>query len=208
MSEIRKMNYKEKEIKFMRKNVKKFLSLLLITVLCFGGSMNVFAADTDVQYEEIFNQINDEYDLDLGYEPVDTEKVTLSEYEEFIREFAAQQRELLDYIESKETCEDSSLNAVSRANVVKTKTKDTWNFGNTFSITATYTVYDGQKISLCRNAVLNQKNQGAHLTNISGPTYSLIDSARTSTVKYTATIHTDVATVSNGTLYTEFYYSE
>lgn len=208
MSEIGELNYKEKEIKFMRKNVKKFLSLMLVTVLCLGGSMNVFAADTDVQYEAIFNQINDEYNLDLGYEPVDTEKVTLSEYEEFIREFAAQQRELLDYIESKETCEDSSLNVVSRANVVKTKTKDTWNFGNTFSITATYTVYDGEKISLCRNAVLNQKNQGAYLTNISGPTYSLIDSARTSTVKYTATIHTDVATVSNGTLYTEFYYSE
>ena len=74
-------------------------------------------------------------------------------------------------------------------------------------------MYDGIRIGLCRNAKLNITNKGietnTYLTNISQPTYSIIDGGRTSTVKYTATVHfNSLIGVGGVVLYTEFYYSE
>ena len=195
----------------MKKYLKKAVSLLLAMALSMGLSANVFAAETVSPYEAILNEVNAEYGLDLGYVPVDESKVTLEQYEEKTREFAAEQRELLDYIASRETCAEPG--GISRASGIKTRTKATWNLGQYFTITATYTVYDGSRISSCRNAKLNMTNTAiftnTYLTNISGPTYSVIDGGRTSTVKYTATVHFDsIIGYSNTSLYTEFYYSE
>lgn len=195
----------------MKKYLKKAVSLLLVTALCMGLSMNVFAAETASPYEAILNEVNAEYGLDLGYIPVDETKVTLEQYEQTTREFAAEQRELLDYIASREACDEPV--GIARASVVKTRTKATWSLGQYFTITATYTVYNGTSISSCRNASLNMTTTAiltnTYLTNISGPTYSVIDSGRTSTVKYTATVHFDsLIGYSNTSLYTEFYYSE
>ena len=64
--------------------------------------MNAFAADSDAPYKEVLNSINAEYDLDLGYVPVDKSQISLPEYEEKTRDFAIRQRELLDYIEEQE----------------------------------------------------------------------------------------------------------
>lgn len=135
----------------------------------------------------------------------------LEDYKEKTYQFAVEQRELLDYIASKEETPEPS--ATSKSSVVKTKEKSTWNLGEYFKIKATYTVYDGNHISACRNACLNMTSlailSNTYLTNISGLTYSVIDSGRTSTVKYTATVHFDsLWGYSNTTLYTEFYYSE
>lgn len=195
----------------MKKYLKKAVSLLLATALCMGLSMNVFAAGTASPYEAVLKEVNEEYGLSLGYIPVDETKVSLEQYEQKTREFAAEQRELLDYIASREVCEEPV--GTARASVVKTRTKATWNLGQYFTITATYTVYNGSSISSCRNAKLNMTTTAAltntYLTNISGPTYSVIDSGRTSTVKYTATVHFDsLIGYSNTSLYTEFYYSE
>lgn len=195
----------------MKRYIKEIVSLLLVMTLCMGINVNTLAAETVSPYEAILQEVNEEYGLELGYVPVDESKVTLEQYENKTREFAAEQRELLDYIASRETSSESA--GISRAAVTKTRTKATWELGQYFTITATYTVYDGSKISYCRNASLNMTTTAAltntYLTSISGPTYSLIDSGRTSTVKYTATVHFDsLFGYANTSLYTEFYYSE
>ncbi len=193
----------------MKRNFKIAVSVLMIMTLFMGLSINVSAMQTISPYEAILNVVNEEYGLNLGYVPVNEEKVTLEQYENKAREVAVEQRKLLDYIESREQSKTSR--GTLRATVNKTRTKSVWNYEAYFTITATYTVYDGSQISLCRNASLNL-TQGAILTNtfltdISGPTYSVIDSGRTSTVKYTATVHYDSAIgFKNTSLYTEFYY--
>ena len=175
-----------------KKVLKKVVSLLMVIVL---------------------NKVNIEYDLDLEYVPVDESEITLEQYEKEIRKIAAKQRELIDYIASKEEESSAESRNVLRASVNKTKTKPTRDLGLYFTITATYTVYDGIRIGLCRNAKLNITNKGietnTYLTNISQPTYSIIDGGRTSTVKYTATVHfNSLIGVGGVVLYTEFYYSE
>lgn len=196
----------------MKKHFKKLFTMAVAAVMCMSMSVCAFAAEKEHSpYEEILNEANKEFNLDLGYVPVDEEKVTLEEYREKTYQFAAEQRELLDYIASRE--ESAEPSATTKSSVVKTKEKPTWNLGEYFKIKATYTVYDGNRISACRNASLNMTNMAiltnTYLTSISGPTYSVIDSGRTSTVKYTATVHFDsLWGYNNTTLYTEFYYSE
>ena len=196
----------------MKRCLKKAVVLLLAVVLCMGMSMNVFVTGTDSPYEAILKEINEEYGLSLGYIPVDETKVSLERYEQTTREFAAEQRELLDYIASREVCNESV--GIARASVVRTRTKATWNLGQYFTITATYTIFNnGSNIGYCRDAKLNMTSTAiltnTYLTNISGPTYSVIDGGRTSTVLYTATVHFDsLIGYSNTSLYTEFYYTE
>ncbi len=196
-----------------KKVLKKVVSLLMVIVLCVGINAKVFANETISSYENILNKVNIEYDLDLEYVPVDESEITLEQYEKEIRKIAAKQRELIDYIASKEEESSAESRNVLRASVNKTKTKPTRDLGLYFTITATYTVYDGIRIGLCRNAKLNITNKGietnTYLTNISQPTYSIIDGGRTSTVKYTATVHfNSLIGVGGVVLYTEFYYSE
>lgn len=195
----------------MKKYLKRGMGLMLSVVLCMGLSISSLASEMINPYEAILRKVNAEYGLDLGYVSVDESKVTLEQYEEKTREFASQQRELLDYIASREICAEPV--GTSRSSVNKTKTKAVWNLGQYFTITATYTVYDGSRISSCRNASLNMTNTAlftnTYLTDISGPAYSVIDGGRTSTVKYTATVHFDsIIGYKNTSLYTEFYYSE
>ncbi len=197
----------------IKKYLKKVVSLLMVIVLCVGINAKVFANETISSYENILNKVNIEYDLDLEYVPVDESEITLEQYEKEIRKIAAKQRELIDYIASKEEESSAESRNVLRASVNKTKTKPTRDLGLYFTITATYTVYDGIRIGLCRNAKLNITNKGietnTYLTNISQPTYSIIDGGRTSTVKYTATVHfNSLIGVGGVVLYTEFYYSE
>lgn len=197
----------------IKKYLKKVVSLLMVIVLCVGINAKVFANETISSYENILNKVNIEYDLDLEYVPVDESEITLEQYEKEIRKIAAKQRELIDYIASKEEESSAESRNVLGASVNKTKTKPTRDLGLYFTITATYTVYDGIRIGLCRNAKLNITNKGietnTYLTNISQPTYSIIDGGRTSTVKYTATVHfNSLIGVGGVVLYTEFYYSE
>lgn len=197
----------------IKKYLKKVVSLLMVIVLCVGINAKVFANETISSYENILNKVNIEYDLDLEYVPVDESEITLEQYEKEIRKIAAKQRELIDYIASKEEESSAESRNVLRASVNKTKTKPTRDLGLYFTITATYTVYDGIRIGLCRNAKLNITNKGietnTYLTNISQPTYSIIDGGRTSTVKYTATVHfNSLIGVGGVVLYTEFYCSE
>ncbi|MGD9568683.1 MAG: hypothetical protein AB7V48_10205 [Sedimentibacter sp.] len=196
--------------------MKKIISIILVVVMILGLNINVFAVSSDtLAYEAVLDRINTEYDLNLGYVTVDASKVTLEEYENKIRELAAQQRELLDYIASKETIEPNmeQTEFAPYAVVEKTRTKPTWTSGEYFTITATYNVYDGTRIGTCKDAKINLTLaailSNVYLTNISAPSYRVIDSGRTSTVSYTATVHyNSIIGIDNVTLYTEFYYSD
>ena len=193
--------------------MKKVLSVFIVIILSIGCSTNAFASTGEIlTYEEILDDINENYDLELGYLPVDQDKMTLEKYKEVATKFAISQRELLDYIENRKISTESEYFNIERAAVQKTKTKPTWELGEYFTITATYTV-EGKTMSLCRNAQLNMTNAAiftnTYLTDISKPAYSMLDGSRTSTVLYKATVHFDsVLGFSNISLYTEFYYSD
>lgn len=198
--------------------MKKIIATVLVMIMTMGLNSNVFAAE-QIQtnsYKEVLDSINKEYNLSLGYVPVDS-SVSIEKYETTARKVAIQERELLDYIASRETgrlAAPVAPNAVTLASsTVKTKTKSVWNYEDYFNITATFTISDGSRISACRNAKLKSTSTAAitntYLTNISGPTYKVIDSGLTSTVKYTATLHFDsLIGFKNTSLYTEFYYSD
>lgn len=202
----------------------KIIATIFVMVMSMGLSITAFAADeTDntSTYEEVLDSINEEYNLELGYVPVDS-SINLEEYEKTTRELAIQQRELLDYIDSKEATNftpniitSNLLNAkTASSSVTKTKSKPVWGFESLFNIRATYTVTNGSTISKCSNAsykgTTNAILSGAFFSAETGPTYEVIDSGRTSTVKYTGTFgyYNNAATYKNVTFYTEFYYSE
>ena len=193
--------------------MKKVLSIFMVLILSIGCSTNAFASTGEIlTYEKILDDINENYDLELGYLLVDEDKMTLEEYKKVATKFAISQRELLDYIENRKISIESEYFNIERAAVQKTKTKPTWELGEYFTITATYTV-EGKTMSLCRNAQLNMTNTAiftnTYLTDISKPTYSILDGTCTSTVCYKATVHFDsVFGFSNTSLYTEFYYSD
>ena len=111
----------------------------MVIVLCVGINAKVFANETISSYENILNKVNIEYDLDLEYVPVDESEITLEQYEKEIRKIAAKQRELIDYIASKEEESSAESRNVLRASVNKTKTKPTrdlglYNYCNIYSV--------------------------------------------------------------------------
>ncbi len=192
------------------KNIIRFISCVIIAVLLLLGNITTSFASEKSPYEMILDEANNMFDLELGYVQVDERKVSLEEYREKTFKFAAEQRSLLDYIERNEECIKYGR---TKSFVTKTRTKPTWNLGQYFTITATYTVYDGNYIGSCYNASLNMTSAAAltntFLTNISNPVYSVVGNAQTATVTYTATVHFDNwIGYSNTTLYTEFYYNE
>lgn len=200
--------------------MKKLLSLTLVLILLGGlGGTTVSAASQEVSpYEEVLISINEEFDLDLGYIPVDESEVSLEEYEQTTRKLAIQQRELLDYIDMREKQSSNSETLMQSKDYTvlststKTRTKDVWNYGSYFSITATYDV-NGIYLSSLRNAQLNQttwaKVTNTFASNLSSPSYSIIDGGRTGTVRFTGNLHfNSTIPYGNVTFYTEFYYND
>lgn len=194
--------------------------IISIVTLLFIGVMLACPTTTSAstlivvsEYEQVLNSINKEFNLELGYIPVDESKISVEEYEKNTREFAKEQRELLDYMSLREREDKVSnqIGPISRAVVTKTRTRDTWQNGQYFSITATYDV-NGNQASSIRNAKLNYKT-AALLTNtyivgLTGPTYSRLDGGRTCSVSYKGTLHfNSIWGYANTTFYTEFTYS-
>ena len=193
----------------MKKKFRKFVTVISAVIMCQAICVTAFASDRVLSpYEQVLYDANKAYDLELLYIPVDESQVSVEEYKEITLRFAAEQRELLDYISSKEENEENVHS--TRVTVVKTRTKPTWDLGQYFTIKATFTVYNGTQISACSNASLNRTStaivQNVYLTNVSSPTYSVIDLGTTSTVRYTATVHYNNSIgYGNTVLYTEFY---
>lgn len=187
--------------------------------LSVGTSTKVFATNDKIsEYEKKLNSINKEFNLNLGYVPVDESKVSLEEYERVVRQVAKQQRELLDYIAMREKQSkggiENGLAVQSNSSKLlaitsKTVTKDVQGLETYFKIKVTYDV-NGSKVGNLRNAELQYKwfsyLSGTYVTNIQGPTYSIIDMGRTGTVKFVGTIHYNnrVIGLDNTVFYAEF----
>lgn len=76
--------------------MKKCLSIVMAVMLLLGESMVVSAAEVvpNDPYQTVLMSINEEYGLQLGYEPVNPEKTSLEEYEKMARSLAISQKEL------------------------------------------------------------------------------------------------------------------
>ncbi|WP_176720500.1 hypothetical protein [Desulfuribacillus stibiiarsenatis] len=96
--------------------------------------------------------------------------------------------------------------------VTKTRTQDEWGNPQYFSITTIFDV-SGTTISNMRNSSFNLKYlayaTNKYVSNLTGPTYNVIDNGRTGTVRYVGKLHFigDPFGISNVTFYTEFYYN-
>lgn len=200
--------------------LKTLFSILLIVTIMLSFNMNVYAQDKILRvdnYEDAFNLIIEEFDVDMTYLPVDESKISLNDYIKITREVAEEQRELLDYIEFRQSNNFELFSpltmSIDSVTVTKTRTKDAWgDMGTYFGIKATYNV-TGTQVSYLRNSSISYKyatvTSNVSLGNISNPTYSYLDGGRTGAVKYTAEMYYDFFwSAGNVTIYTEFYYSE
>jgi hypothetical protein len=193
--------------------MKKIIGTMLVFILVFSYGVDVHAA-SEKTYEEVLIAANEVYDLDLTYIEVDDSMISVEKYEKIVFDVAKQQRELLNYIESKEEYSVKSFNEYAvRSGVSKTRTKSAWNYDPMFKIRATYTDY-GTRVSSCSSSsvytnLVYALSYGVSLSNISSPSYGLIDQGETATVTYTATYNVDLQPlISNITLYAEFYAGE
>lgn len=188
--------------------MKKIISLVLSMVFFISINCTAFAADSpEIPYQNILYNINRNYGLNLEYESVDTSKVSLEEYEQFVTSVAIQQKKLYQLILQRELYSLKGLNISVEPRASKTITKDTWQYGDAFSISATYDV-NGVVISNPRNISINEKKWPVvrYTPNAGSPTTNIIDSGRTLTVKYYGTYTAIDVSVSNVQLYAEFYY--
>ena len=199
--------------------MRKLLSLVLTVVLLTGFSGATVSATTTQRvspYEEILLSINEEYNLDIGYMPVDESRVSIDEYEKLTRELAKEQRELLDYMAIRQRealIQPENIGGITPLAVVsRTDTQNVWNYATYFSITATYnvngTLVSGFTKDKTKFNIKLTKPANVVLSNLAGPTFSSLDGGRTGGVKYTGTINYGIGvTYSNVALYTEFRYN-
>lgn len=200
----------------MKKIFKRIISIVMTIVVVASIGVTTYANNdsTTKMYEQVLNNINTEYGLNLVFKGVNADNISLDEYEEQLRALASEQRDLLDYIESKDIPSGRNNALESKSYVTKTRTKAVWGtYSQYYRITATYNVINGSQISLCWNAYLSSNGwdaiDGVYLSDVTGPTYSVIDGARTSTVSFHATVNYGILySVGDVLLYTEFYYYE
>lgn len=120
--------------------MKKIIGTMLVFILVFSYGVDAHAA-SEKTYEDVLNAANEMYDLKLKYIEVDDTIISIEEYEKIVFDLAEQQRELLNYIESKEEYRAKSFDEYTvRSGVSKTRTKSAWNYDPMFKIRATYTV--------------------------------------------------------------------
>lgn len=193
--------------------MKKLMCLVSVVIL-LSSNMTVWAGEPrDAEYRKIMQEINEEYNLNLGYVEIDPEAISLSEYEDILREVASDQKELYDLIAQREEhlVSEQSIEGFAMAAVTKTVTKGVLGgYENMFEVTATYDV-SGTTISNPRSIKLSATMAASALRfryspNSGYPTTSIIDSGRTLAVTYYGTFSTPEFTVSNVLFYTEFYY--
>lgn len=198
----------------------KFLKKMKILVAAIGIMGIVFssvdfsarASGTENKYKETLEEINETYDLDLEYCPIDTSKVSIEEYRNVVEQVAIQQRDLKEMIE-KRASQDNSDRLISTRET-KTVTKSVWQDGlsGSFKITATYDV-NGMIISNPRDIsyhrTLSAIILGINYSPYPGyPTTNILDTGRTLSVTYYGVYIAGNTSVGNTMLYTEFYYSD
>lgn len=187
--------------------MKKCLSIVMAVMLLLGESMVVSAAEVvpNDPYQTVLMSINEEYGLQLGYEPVNPEKTSLEEYEKMARSLAISQKELEEYIANREEYVGKGIPSMARSST-KTVTKDCWSpYDNYFTMTATYDV-NGTAISNPRDIHVNDKSLVAHFSSYAQPSTDIIDSKRTLAVTFVGEYHMMGSHISGIKVYCEFYY--
>ncbi len=79
----------------MKQLIQKTVTMLLITCILFSTFSFTAFASNDAKYRAILERINNEYGTNLGYCPVDSSKISISEYESATRKIAAEQKMLI-----------------------------------------------------------------------------------------------------------------
>ena len=198
----------------MKKLSKVIIGILGMVLVAFiGTKANAEELMNDTEYRMILESINKEYGTEIGYYPVDIEKISLTEYEEIARELAISQSELEKMIATRQIYDykdDRTSNIAALTSTTKTVNQDVWHYENTAYITATYTV-NGNVISSPSGISVHIKPAAAILgvsytPNIGYPTTAITDGGRTLTVTYYGT-YVSGATFTNIKFYTEFYYN-
>lgn len=157
-----------------------------------------------------------DYNLDLTFEGVNPDKISLADYESVVRAIAVEQRATLDYIEQKLADSNSIDNTLTfrsnRSSVFRDVTKST----NTqyCNIRAQYYAnLDQHRVGSFQGAqllIVNTGCLGTFVANQSGPSSSIIDGGRTLMVSFTGDIHPcgNSYGIGNMTIKSEYTYTD
>lgn len=192
--------------------MKKIISIISILAIFLATSTTTLAkTPDDAAYREIMQKINEEYNLDLGYVEVDSDVISLGEYEAELRSLAIQQKEVNDMIAQRRVYQGSEKYR-ARAVTSKTVEKAVWGgYSYQFKIKATYdvsgtTISNPRAISISRTLAAAASDLD-YTPNIGSPTTDIIDSGRTLTVTYYGAYTAGGRLIAaNVKLYTEFYF--
>ena len=194
----------------MTRLTKKIMSGILAAILacsCFGMTSLAMPQEND-PYEAVFDAINEEYNLDLGYVKVDPAVITLEDYEKQTRELAIQQRDLLDYIDSQERIAVPEGSISTYSDWVVTRTRACVGEPN-LQITVTYTYDDvtGQISNPIHGRIAlsaTGENNDVWFSICSGPNYYFSNSYKTLSVQFRVNIKKNNTSYSNVLEYAEF----
>lgn len=211
----------------MKKIYRNLIAVMMILSCMFVPTIKVSANEVDL-YQEALNQINEEYNLELGYIPFDSELITVERYEQMVEELAISQRATLDYIDMR--IKDSAIhtsnlsssklammhekelvNSSSRSIYTVTKTKNASNLsGGVITVTykkntSTNTIgsvsYVLGKTTYEYTSVTNQSFKQSSWSATS------LDQGETLAINSVGKMYLlGAIPVSNVTLYAEFYY--
>lgn len=203
-----------------KERLKKILFLLNLSfVFIFFTITSSYAKEYD-PYEEYLNQINQKYNLNLGYNKVNPEDISLEDYKKMVETLGKEQRETLDYIEFRKKSQDNFLTStLNSSNINLTSASsydvsDTKYYSSWAMISATYTCYPGtpNRVGNPRDVVGSETPQYFNNTgrwyNQEDWEYKLLDGGRTlaiTTTGYTCT-YGGIARIDNVIIYGEFYF--
>lgn len=174
------------------KKWKYLIAACVITFTTLAGTIAAYAAESPIsmqEYETIMDQINDEYDVNLQFIAVDTERVSLEHYEEVVRQQAMAERIVQNNI--KNNPGDYSDNGIQLLRYEYDRSEAiSLDYGTI--MTCTYPVYDGKTVGRGKRAALNMTTQainaGGALANVSKPQYALASDASWLRVEFGANV--------------------
>ena len=155
-------------------------------------------------YEKVIEDLNKEYDLDLGYNKVDPQEISLEDYTNMAVSLAKEQRETLNYIAMREAQAELEVEQIDPNNMSR---------ASSYTVTATYTCTPGNP-----NLVSNPKNvKGSETGRYFQETnrwyvqedwsYKRLDAGRTLGIGYTCTLG-GLGRIDNVKIYCEFEFIE
>lgn len=194
-----------------------FMPALLLVIVFTLIPLKTYASEIVDPYEVVLDDINEIYNLNLGYNKVNAEDMTLLQYEEIVTGLAKEQRLTLDYIASR--INEQLFVDFIRGSQFITPYATTYDinghvyYSSWAELFATYTCYTGtQTVGNPRNVVGRATNS---YTSSSGReyvqqswSYTTLDLGETlaiTTTGYTVGLF-GLGRIDNVIIYGEFYY--